>query len=217
MTPSGLFRLNGFALVLAAVVFAVAEVISFSIFAQGGDYDLAEVARSGAFFLQSLLTLFAGTLLIGGLVGFYLWQSLATEWLGLVGLLLAFFGTVFVMGDFYANTFVTPLVAQGAPAFLDDPLSGMLQVWLPFSFGFLAFSWLPLAVVTLRARVYPRGPSWSLLVGAVLALVPFPLANLPFYGALAWVGLRLLRTRDVAPRDRGRSKKAGRRNKKPRR
>ena len=36
MTLSGLFRLNGFALVLAAVVFAVAEVISFSIFARGG-------------------------------------------------------------------------------------------------------------------------------------------------------------------------------------
>jgi hypothetical protein len=135
----------------------------------------------------------------------------------LVGFLLAFFGTVFVVGDFYANTFVTPLVAQGAPEFLDDPLSGMLQVWLPFSFGFLAFSWLLLAVVTLRAGVYPRGTSWFLLVGAVLALVPFPLANLPFYGALAWVGLRLLRTRDVAPRGRGRSKKAGRQNKKPRR
>ena len=218
MTTSSLYRLNGFALVLAAVVFAIAEVIAFSIFAaQGEDYDLAEVARSGAFFLQSLLTLFAGTLLLGGLVGFYLRQSEEAGRLGLVGFLLAFFGTVFVVGDFYANTFVTPLVAQGAPAFLDDPLSGMLQVWLPFSFGFLAFSWLPLAVVTLRAGVYPRGTSWSLLVGAVLALVPFPLANLPFYGALAWVGLRLLRTRDVAPSGRGRSKKAGRRNKKPRR
>src|SRR4028118_536004 len=200
VTTSGLFRLNGFALVLAAVVFAVAEVIAFSIFARGGDYDLAEVASSGAFFLQSFLTLFAGTLLLGGLVGFYLRQSQAAGRLGLVGFLIAFFGTAFVVGDFHANTFVTPLVAQGAPAFLDDPLSGMMQVWLPFSFGFLAFSWLLLAVVTLRAGVYPRGTSWFLLVGAVLALVPFPLANLPFYAALAWVGLRLLRTRDVAPK-----------------
>ncbi len=217
MTPSGLFRLNGFALVLAAVVFAVAEVISFSIFARGGDYDLAEVATSGAFFIQSLLTLFAGTLLLGGSVGFYLGQSEAAGRLGLVGFLLAFFGTAFVVGDFYANTFVTPLVALGAPAFLDDPLSGILQVWLPFSFGVLAFSWLPLAVCTLRAGVYPRGPARSLLVGAVLALVPFPLANLPFYGALAWVGLRLLGTREVAPSGRQRSKKPRRGNKKPRR
>jgi uncharacterized membrane protein (DUF485 family) len=217
VTPSGLFRLNGFALVLAAVVFAVAEVISFSIFAAEGDYDLAEVAGSGAFFLQSLLTLFAGTLLLGGLIGFYLGQSQAAGRLGLVGFLIAFFGTVIVVGDFYANTFVTPLVAQGAPEFLDDPLSGMMQVWLPFSFGVLAFSWLLLAVATLRARVYPRGPAWFLLVGAVLALVPFPLANLPFYGALAWVGLHLLRTREVAPSGRQQSKRPRRRSKKPRR
>jgi len=219
MTTSGLFRLNGFALVLAAVVFAVAEVISFSIFAaQGEDYDLAEAASSGAFFLQSLLTLFAGTLLLGCLVGLYLGQSEAAGRLGLVGFLLAFFGTAFMVGDFYANTFVTPLVALGAPEFLDDPLSGILQAWLPFSFGVLAFSWLPLAVATLRARVYPRGTSWFLLVGAVLALVPFPLANLPFYAALAWVGLYLLRTRDVAPAGRrGSKKKTRRRNKKPRR
>jgi hypothetical protein len=218
VTTSSLYRLNGFALVLSAGVFAVAEAISFSIFAaQGEDYDLAEVAAGGTFFVQSLLTLFAGTLLLGGLVGLYLRQSEEAGRLGLVGFLLAFFGTAFVVGDFYANTFVTPLVALGAPEFLDDPLSGMLQVWLPFSFGVLAFSWLPLAVATLRARVYPRGASWFLLVGAVLALVPFPLANLPFYAALAWVGLRLLGTRDVAPSGRSRSKKAGRRNKKPRR
>ena len=220
VTPSGLFRLNGFALVLAAAVFAVAEVIAFSIFAaQGKGYDLAEVATGGAFFLQSLLTLFAGTLLLGGLVGFYLGQSHAAGRLGLVGFLVAFFGTALVVGDFYANTFVTPLVAQGAPEFLDDPLSGMMQVWLPFSFGVLAFSWLPLAAVTLRAGVYPRGASWFLLVGAVLALVPFPLANLPFYGALAWAGLRLrlLRTRDDAPSGRRGSKKKPRRRKRPRR
>src|ERR671917_157363 len=196
MTPSGLLRLSGFALVLAAAVFAVAEVISFAIFAeQGEDYDLAEVAAGGAFFVQSLLTLFAGTLLLGGLVGFYLGQSGSAGRFGLAGFLVAFFGTSFVVGDFYANTFVTPLVAIGAPAFLDDPLSGILQVWLPF------------CVATLRARAYPRGVSWALLVGAALALVPLPLANLLFYAALAWAGLHLLRAREAAaPEDRRKSK-----------
>lgn len=217
MTPSGLFRLSGFVLVVASVVFAVAEAIAFAIFvAWGEDYDLAEVATGGAFFLQSLLTLFAGTLLLGGLVGFYLRQSGETGRLGLVGFLLAFFGTTFVVGDFYANTFITPLVAYGAPEFLDNPLSGILQVWLPFSFGLLSLSWLLLAVATLTARVYPRGASWSLLAGAVVAVVPFPLANLPFYAALAWVGAHLLRVRDAAPGASRRSKKP-RRRKKPRR
>jgi hypothetical protein len=216
ITPTGLWRLGGFALVLAAAIFAVAEVISFAIFAaQGEDYDLAEVAAGGAFFVQSLLTLFAGTLLLGGLVGFYLRQSGEAGRLGLVGFLIAFFATAFVVGDFYANTFVTPLVAIGAPAFLDDPLSGFLQVWLPFSFGVLALGWLPLCLATLRARTYPRGFSWFLLVGAALALVPFPLANLPFYAALAWAGLHLLRAREAAPGGRRKSKSS--RGGKPRR
>jgi len=208
MTTSSLFRLSGSALVLAAALFTVAEVISFYIFAdQGEAYDLREIALTGAYFLQSLLTLFAGTLLLGGMVGLYVRQSEAAGKVGLIGFLLAFFVTTFVVGDFYANTFVTPLVARAAPAFLDNPLSGFLQVWLPFDFVLLAFAWLLLAVATLRARVFARGPSWSLLVGALLALVPVPLANLPFYAALVWVGLYLLRVRDdVVPRGRRRSK-----------
>ncbi len=204
MTTSSLFRLSGSALVLAAALFTVAEVISFYIFAdQGEAYDLREIALTGAYFLQSLLTLFAGTLLLGGMVGLYVRQSEAAGKVGLIGFLLAFFVTTFVVGDFYANTFVTPLVARAAPAFLDNPLSGFLQVWLPFDFVLLAFGWLLLAVATLRARVFARGPSWSLLVGALVALVPVPLANLLFYAALVWVGLYLLRVRDdVVPRGR---------------
>ena len=207
MTTSSLFRLSGIALVLAAALFAVAEVISFYIFAeQGGDYDLREIALTGAFFFQSLLTLGAGTLLLGGMVGLYARQAEAAGKFGLLGFVLAFFVTVFVVGDFFANTFVTPLVAQGAPAFLDNPLSGFLQVWLPFDFVLLGLGWLLLAVATLQAGVYPRGPSWSLLVGALLALIPFPLANLPFYAALVWVGLHLRRVRDAALRGRRRGK-----------
>jgi hypothetical protein len=197
MTPSSLFRLCGLALVLAAMMLAVAELLAFAIFAQqGADYDLAQIAQTNAFFFQSLLTLFAGALLIGGMVGLYVRQSEAAGRLGLIGFLLAFFGTVLVEGDFYANTFVTPLVAKAAPAFLDNPLSGFLQVWLPFDFTLLAFSWLLLAATTVRARVYPRAASWLLLLGALVALVPIPLASLPFEATLAWLGLVLLKTRD---------------------
>lgn len=207
MATSSLFRLSGIALVLAAALFAVAEVISFYIFADYGEaYDLREIALTDSFLLQSLLTLFAGALLLGGMVGLYLRQAEAAGKSGFVGFVLAFFVTVFVVGDFYANTFVTPLVARGAPAFLDNPLSGFLQVWLPFDFVLLALGWLLLAVATLRARVYPRGPSWVLLVGVSLALVPVPLANLPFYAALVWVGLHLRRVRDAVPRGRRRGK-----------
>jgi hypothetical protein len=140
------------------------------------------------------LTLVAGALLLGGLVGFYARQSEAAGKLGFVGFSSAFFGTVLVVGSFYAATLVAPMVAMEAPTFLDSPLSGFLQLWSPFSFTVLAFSWLLLAVATLRARVYSRTASWFLLVGALMALVPFPLTNLPFETALAYLGFVLLTT-----------------------
>jgi hypothetical protein len=98
-----------------------------------------------------------------------------------------------VVGDFYTNTLITPLVALEAPSFLDNPLAGVLQVWLPFDFVLLAASWLVLCVATVRARVYPRGASWLLLAGAVLALLPLPLVNIVFETALVWQGLVLLK------------------------
>ena len=161
---------------------------------QRDSYDFGQIATTGTFFLQSFLTLFAGALLLGGLVGFYASQCEAAGRLGFVGFVLAFFGTILVVGSFYANTLVTPMVAMEAPAFLDNPLSGFLQLWLPFSFVLLAFSWLLLAVATARARVYSRTASWFLLTGAAVALIPFPLTNLPFDTVLAYLGFVLLRS-----------------------
>jgi hypothetical protein len=205
-SPS-LLRLSGLALVVAAAMFAIAEMLAFTIFVKAGAaYDLKQIAQTGTFFVQSLLTLFAGALLLGGMVGLYIWQSEAAGKLGLVGFVLAFFGTVLVEGDFYTNTFVTPLVAREAPSFLDNPLSGFLQVWLPFDFTLLGLSWLMLAVATVRAHVYPRAASWFVLASVLVALVPFPLVNIPFDVALVWLGLGLLRMPTAEPPRRRRSK-----------
>lgn len=200
-----LLRFSGLALVLAAVLFVAAEFLAFAlIVGQGDAYDFGQIATTGTFFLQAFLTLFAGALLVGGLVGFYARQSEAAGRLGFVGFSLAFFGTILTVGNFYTSTLVTPMVAMEVPAFLENPLSGFLQLWLPFSFTPLAFSWLLLAVATLRARVYSPTTSWFLLVGAAIALVPFPLTNLPFDTALAYLGFVLLTTHD-APRPRSSS------------
>lgn len=190
-----LLRLSGLALVLAAVLFVAAELLAFLLIVEQGDsYDFRRIATTGTFFLQSFLTLFAGALLVGGLVGFYARQSEAAGSLGLVGFVLAFFGTILLVGSSYATTLVAPMVAMEAPAFFDSPLSGFLQLWLPLSFTPLAFSWLMLAVATARARVYSRTASWFLLTGAAVALIPLPLTNLPFDTALAYLGFVLLTT-----------------------
>ena len=193
MSPPNLFRMSGLALMLAGAMFVVAELISLSVLAQGDVDDLRQIAGTNSFFLQSFSTLVGGIFLLGGLVGLYVRQSEAAKKLGVAGFVLAFLGTALVVGDFYANTFITPLVALEAPNFLDNPLAGVLQVWLPFDFVLLAASCLVLCVATVRARVYPRGASWLLLGGAVLALLPLPLVNIVFETALVWLGLALLK------------------------
>jgi hypothetical protein len=182
MSPPNLLRMSGLALVVAGAMFVFAELISLSVLAQGDVDELRQIAATNSFFLQSCSTLVGGIFLLGGLVGLYVRQSEA-----------ACLGTALVVGDFYANTFITPLVALEAPSFLDNPLAGVLQVWLPFDFVLLATSWLALCVATVRARVYPRGASWSLLGGALLALLPLPVVNVVFETALAWLGLVLLK------------------------
>jgi hypothetical protein len=193
VSPPNLFRMSGLALVLAGAMFVVAELISLSVLAQGDVDDLRQIAGTNSFFLQSFSTLVGGIFLLGGLVGLYVRQSEAAKKLGVAGFVLAFLGTALVVGDYYANTFITPLVALEAPNFLDNPLAGVLQVWLPFDFVLLAASCLVLCVATVRARVYPRGASWLLLGGAVLALLPLPLVNIVFETALVWLGLALLK------------------------
>ncbi len=98
-----------------------------------------------------------------------------------------------MLGDFYANTFVTPALAIGSPKALAGPSAGVLRLWLPLEFGFLTLAWLPFALATVRAGVYPRGAAWLVVVGAVIALVPLPYVDVPFDAGVSWLGIVLMR------------------------
>jgi hypothetical protein len=195
VSSPNLSRLSGLAAVAAGVAFIVAELLTPLVAPNLREAyrNVGTIALTDAFFAQSLLTMFAGAALLGGLVGLYARQSQAAGSPGKVGFLLAFFGTVLVTGDFYANTFITPVLAVGNYEFLGGSSAGVLRLWLPMEFGFLAATWLLFALATLRARVYRRGASWLLLVGAVVALLPLPYVNIVFDAAIVWLGMALMR------------------------
>src|SRR5215208_2795081 len=140
-----------------------------------------------------MLTFLAAILLLAGLIDLYAFQTREAGRLGAIGFPIAFFVTALMLGDFYANTFVTPALAIGVPEALDVRNAGVLTFWLPLEFGFLALAWLPFALSTLRARVHPRGAARLLVVGALAALVPLPYVNVPFDVAVAWLGIALMR------------------------
>jgi hypothetical protein len=190
VSSQNLIRMSGLAATLAGTCFIVAELLTPTTLLMNQN-ALRWIAVTDRFIMQSSLTLIAAILLLGGLVGLYVGQLREAGRLGLVGFFAAFFGTALIVGDFYANTFVTPLVAYGHPDVLDGPFAGVLGLWLPVEFGFLTLTWLLFAVATLRARVYPRGATWLLLVGAIVALVPLPYVNILFDAAVAWLGIAL--------------------------
>ena len=161
-----LIRMSGLAATLAGTCFIAAELLTPTTLLMNPNV-LSWIAVTDRFITQSLLTLIAAILLLGGLVGLYVGQLREAGRLGLVGFFAAYFGTALMVGDFYANTFVTPLVAYGHPDVLNGPFAGVLGLWLPVEFGFLTVTWLLFAVARLRARVYPRGATWLLLVGVV--------------------------------------------------
>jgi len=164
MSSSQLVRQSGWAAALAGAFFVIAEVLTPIALVANPD-ALSRVALTDRFVVQSMLTLLAAMLLLAGLVGLYAFQAQEAGKLGAVGFSTAFFVTALVLGDFYANTFVTPALAIGIPEALQGRNAGVLALWLPLEFGFLALAWLPFAVATVRAGVYPRGAAWLLVVG----------------------------------------------------
>ena len=204
MSPSTLKRLSGLAGILAGMLFVVADLLNLLVIPDTLSTafdDLGQIATTNGFFVQSLITLLAGMLLLVALIGLYLTQSEVTGKLGAVGVLIAYVGTLLMVGDFYANTFVTPLVAMSVPEYLSSYEAGLLRLWFPVEFGLFTVSWLLFAIATLRARVYPGGAALSLIIGSVLAVPPLPFTNVLFYLAVIWLGFALFSGRiKVAPR-----------------
>jgi hypothetical protein len=138
MSPSQLTRASGWAAALAGAFFIIAEILTPITLVTNPD-TLRWVALTDRFVVQSMLTFLAAMLLLAGLVGLYAFQARETGRLGAVGFSTAFFVTALMLGDFYANTFVTPALAVGVPDALEVHNAGVLSLWLPVEFGFLAF------------------------------------------------------------------------------
>jgi hypothetical protein len=109
---------------------------------------------------------------------------------GLFGALIAGAGTVLFSGLCWSQTFLDPAAARVVPAFLDDQPPAALVVGLYLSLALFAVGWLLYAIATLRAQVFARVPTVVLLIGAILALVPFlPVGQTIIGLSFVWLGL----------------------------
>ena len=186
MSSSVLARWGGLAAMVAGMLLLVAELLE--LLPAFDDYPFSELALTGLFTFQVALYLLGLILLSVGLVGLYAHQSDRAGLLGLVGFLVAFIGTVFFTGFFWANLFVSPALAVGAPEFLDQ---GGRFPGFRLSLLIYAVGWLLFGLASLKARAYPRAPVIVLIVGAALDLFGAPLSGLVIDAAFVWLGFSL--------------------------
>ena len=186
MPYSCLVRWSGFAAMVAGVLLLIAELLE--LLPAFDNLPFSELALTGIFTLQLTLYLVGLILLAVGLAGLYAHQAETAGPLGLVGFVVAFAGTVFFTGFFWANIFVAPALAHGAPEFLDQ---GGRFPGFRLSLLIYAVGWLLFGLASLKARVHPRAPVILLIVGAALDLFGAPLSGLAIDAAFVWLGFSL--------------------------
>ena len=191
MTSSNLLRMGGLAAVIGGGLFVVSDLLILV------DDPIGSI-NSASFTLSVGLALISTVLLIGGLVGIYAARSEATGVFGLIGLALAFAGTVLAAGGTWSEAFVTPALAQEAPELLLSDPPSIVMFGNILTFGLLTVGWLILGAAILRARAYPLVATVLVLVGAVVQALPFlpPAVGVPgavvFDVGVAWLGFALL-------------------------
>lgn len=180
------------AAIVAGVMLLIAEFLE--LLPAFDAYPFSELALTGLFIFQQALYLLGLILLSIGLVGLYAHQWRAAGLLGVVGFLAALVGTVFFTGFFWANIFVAPALAAGAPEFLDQGgrFPGFFLSLLIYVLG-----WLLFGLASLKARVHPLAPVIVLIVGAALDLLAAPLSGLVIDAAFVWLGFSLLLGKDA--------------------
>lgn len=161
-----LVRLGGVSAVLGVLSLVLYLIVV------GGD-SLSEAATSATFFLPSGAQLLAMLPLAFGLVALYVRQAESFGALGLAGFFLALIGTTLAAGVLWSQVFVVPRLAEAAPEVVDRGTGSVLAGFL-LSFLLLGLGWVVFGAATLRTRVFPRWAVILLIVGAVLAILPFP-------------------------------------------
>jgi hypothetical protein len=183
MSSSSLIRLAGLAALSSGVLSVIGDLLSLVI-----DLESPMSATPSSYTIVYFLYLLSTALVLLGLVGLYTSQSQAVGILGLVGFLVAFLGTVMLVGGLWFELFVTPNLAAQAPELVEADL-GSLGFTLTFFLG--AVGWVLFGVATLRSNVYPRWAAVLLIVGGVIFFLPVPLRGIIFSVSVAYLGFML--------------------------
>ena len=154
----------------APVVAAFAIAVGAPIYAD----DLSEAAATGRFTVAAAATLAVFVLLGFALLALHAAQAPRLSRAAHTAFGVALAGTLLAAGGAWDSLFTVPYLAEHAPDVLDRNTDGSLLAGYVLSYLVLVAGWAAVAVVTLRAKVLPRGAAIVLLVGSILAILPAP-------------------------------------------
>jgi hypothetical protein len=180
---------GGLAALLAGVLFILSDLLRLYI-------DLvdpalfSDLSLGGAlgFGIDGALGLVLAVLMQLGLVGLYACRAKVAGILGLISLVLATFGVQLSMGSSFVFAFIRPIVwPWETSGYFEEPFGSVVVLGLGFVLGCIL-----LGVAMLRGNFYPRVAAALFIVGALILLLPLPLNDIIFGGALTWLGYTLL-------------------------
>ncbi|MGA7228055.1 MAG: hypothetical protein WBZ40_04900 [Acidimicrobiia bacterium] len=189
---SGFLKWAGLAALVGGVLTVVLDVGDFVL---RGDQPVSVTATAGWWIVLHGGYLLADLLILIALVGIWRGQARQAAALGVAGFLIAFAGTAMLAGLEWSTAFLFPWFAESVPEILDADPSGTALAGYIVTVLLAIVGWILFGVASLRARVYPRGPVWLLILGTVI-LLALGSADAPFLDTvwglgLAWLGYEI--------------------------
>ncbi len=196
MLDSPLSRYAGAIALVAGILVIASRVVLMT---TPADIDALKVfVLSGAFAINSVVSITAYALLALALVAIYEREARPAGTLGVVGLAAAMIGTTFMAGDWWFEAFAVPRLAEIAPDVMDTWVGGRLFSGGVSSFILFGLGWALFGAADLARGRLPGRIAVAILIGGLLSGVPIGFAYLAggmILGlAVAWAGVWMTRT-----------------------
>jgi hypothetical protein len=195
MSRPPLARVAGPIVLAAGALLMIQQLIALTFF----DRSRIEATMANPLFVPLAVAYFVAFCgLLVALVAAYSWEADEAGAFGVLGLLAALVGTMFLAGDLWFEAFAVPWLGDVAPASL-HLAGGTLIIGAFISYVLFAVGWVLFGLASTRARVFPRPISIAIVVGGIIgfqaALPPFAI---PLAVAISWLGIWMMRTNPVA-------------------
>ena len=179
---------GGAALVAGALI--VLMEIGYSIDTlRNGDAAFSEVAGTPLMMTASTLGLLGTLIAIPAFMGIYRQQAEESGTFGLVSAGILGVGLALVLSVQWVMVFITPWMAENAPAALDmESPGGTLDLGFMLSFITLSVGSVLFGISTLMSKTYTRWPAVALILSGVTGFLPMELTFSAVFAGAAMIG-----------------------------